>query len=184
LLEGDVRKLVGKHSVDARIPLRQNLLEALLLAQIKQESAFDEGAISPVGAMGLAQFMPGTWEVWGTGGDPFNPDHSIKAQVRYMEDLYSRFGEIPDLIERYKFALASYNAGRGHVNKALAEAREACNLPYSYGVWQSEGAKSGRWQEWWYASSYLHLITGKHALETLQYVSKIFNYTLSYLSNP
>ena len=182
MLESEVRKLIAKHSLDVQIPLKQPLLESLLLAQIKQESAFNENAVSPVGAMGLAQFMPSTWEIWGQGGDPFNPSDSIKAQVAYMSDLYSRFSEIPDPLERYKFALASYNAGRGHINKSLAEARESCGLPYSHSMWLKEGAKSGLWQEWWYTSSYLYAITGKHAHETLHYVSKIFNYALLYLA--
>ncbi len=180
--ESDVRDLIHNHSVDVLVPLPTPVATALLLAQIRQESNFNEKAVSPAGAQGLAQFMPGTWQTWGGDGDPFNPEDSIKAQLKYMNHLYGRFGEIPNALERYKFALASYNAGRGHINEALSLARESCGLPHSYNKWKSQGARRGLWQEWWYTSEHLERVTGRHSRETLQYVSLIFNYALLYLS--
>ena len=178
----DVKKLINKHSSDVPGQLTRPIFEALLLAQIRQQSNFNEKAVSPAGAQGLAQFMPGTWQTWGGDGDPFNPEDSIKAQLKYMNHLYGRFGEIPNALERYKFALASYNAGRGHINEALSLARESCGLPHSYNKWKSQGARRGLWQEWWYTSEHLERVTGRHSRETLQYVSRIFNYALLYLS--
>lgn len=86
----------------------------LLAAQIHQESAFNARAVSPCGAQGLAQFMPGTWKDYGKG-DPFDPEAALDASVRLMKDLYKKFGDI-------RLALAAYNCGAGNVTKAAAKA--------------------------------------------------------------
>ncbi len=88
---------------------------ALLAAQAKAESGFDASAVSPAGAVGLAQFMPGTWAIWGGDAngdgraDPRNPVDAIYAQARYdcalATDLGGLGGDIPSLM------LAAYNAG-------------------------------------------------------------------------
>lgn len=74
-------------------------------AQIQAESNFNPAARSGVGAQGLAQFMPGTWAIYGQGGDPFNPDDAIPAYIAYLKKLLSDFGG------RYDLALAGYNWG-------------------------------------------------------------------------
>lgn len=140
---------------------------------IRTESSFNPAAVSPVGAKGLCQFMDASWREWGKGGDPFNPEHAIDACCRYLRFLYGRFPEIPDEIERRRFALASYNAGRGHINRCLAEARFACGQPGPYGDWVKAGRPTGPWQEWAFASRFLSIVTGEHARETLTYVEKI-----------
>lgn len=140
--------------------------------QIEAESSFSPTAVSPVGAKGLMQFMDATWKEWGEG-DPFNAEESIKAGCRYMAHLYGCFGEIPDPDERYRFALAAYNAGRGNINQCLGIARQAWGHPYSYAEWVKTGRKPGPWQTWDYASRFLSLVTGRHATETINYVSKI-----------
>ncbi|HVV89031.1 MAG TPA: transglycosylase SLT domain-containing protein, partial [Solirubrobacterales bacterium] len=80
-----------------------NVSAALLAAQLMAESNFDPFAVSPVGAQGLAQFMPGTAASYGLV-DPFDPVEAIDAQAHLMSDLIHRFGS-PEL------ALAAYNAG-------------------------------------------------------------------------
>ena len=144
----------------------------LIKKQIEAESSFLPGARSPKGAMGLMQFMPETWKEWGEG-DPFNPEESIRAGCRYMAHLYGCYGEIPDDKERYKFALAAYNAGRGNVNKALAFARLDCGAPESFYAWDSAGRPPGPWQTWDYTKKHLAKVTGRHAQETIAYVDKI-----------
>ena len=144
----------------------------LIKRQMLAESAAQPQAISPVGAQGLMQFMPGTWRMWGRG-DPFNPEESINAGCAYMAHLFSAYGEIPDKTERYRFALAAYNAGRGNINRLLTLARQECGQPGSYAAWIKAGAKPGAWQTWTFASALLHRVTGRHAKETLDYVSKI-----------
>jgi hypothetical protein len=76
---------------------------ALLAAQLMAESNFNPFATSPVGAEGIAQFMPGTAASYGLA-DPFDPVEAIDAQAHLMSDLIHQFGS-PEL------ALAAYNAG-------------------------------------------------------------------------
>ena len=72
-------------------------------AQIYAESNFNPFAQSPMGAQGIAQFMPGTARGYGLS-NPFDPDESIDAQAQLMHDLLERFAAVP-------LALAAYNAG-------------------------------------------------------------------------
>jgi Transglycosylase SLT domain/D-alanyl-D-alanine carboxypeptidase len=87
----------------ARAASRWNVLPGLLAAQIMAESGFNPFAVSPAGARGIAQFMPGTAAAYGLD-DPFRPAAAIDAQAHLMRDLLDQFGEIP-------LALAAYNAG-------------------------------------------------------------------------
>ena len=91
---------------------------AILAAQIEQESSWNPDATSSAGAKGIAQFMPGTWEQWGNGGDITDPQDAIAAQGRYMGHLYD---EVSSLAEsdgnRIRLALAAYNAGLGAVQE-------------------------------------------------------------------
>ncbi len=90
----------------------------IIAAQINQESGWNPKATSPVGAQGIAQFMPATWTEWGNGKDPFDPFAGLEAQGRYMKHLA---GQIADLAsneqEKIQFTLAAYNAGAGNVQK-------------------------------------------------------------------
>jgi soluble lytic murein transglycosylase-like protein len=90
---------------------------AVLAAQLYAESGFDPHARSPAGALGIAQFMPGTARAYGLR-DPFDPAVAIDAQAHHMHDLLRRFGAL-------SLALAAYNAGAGAV------ARCGCVPPYA-----------------------------------------------------
>lgn len=100
------------------------------------ESAGNPRAVSPSGAMGLFQIMPGTWsELSAELGlhDPFNPDDSIRAGTHYdakiLANLKIKFGvAAASDDDYYRFMLASYNAGPGYVIEALKECR-ARSLP-------------------------------------------------------
>lgn len=94
------------------------LSEQIITAQLKQESNFNPNAVSPAGAMGLAQFMPATWAQYGEG-DAFDPEASIDAQGRYMKVLMDIVEPMAggDQSEQVKLALAAYNAGPGNVQK-------------------------------------------------------------------
>lgn len=154
---------------------RFSFLTQTLLRQIQVESSFNRLAVSPTGAQGLAQFISQSWEEWGNGGDPFNIEDSISAQIRYMTFLYSRFGEIPDRNERLKFALASYNAGRTNVNRALSLSRKSDGHPASYATWKNKGEKGGIWQKWWYTVTFLEKTVGRDKfIEVGNYVNKIW----------
>ncbi len=91
----------------ARAAQRWNVSAALLAAQLYAESNFNPFATSPVGAQGIAQFMPETARAMGLD-DPFDAPEAIDAQARLMRDLLRRFAAVP-------LALAAYNAGPGPV---------------------------------------------------------------------
>ncbi len=91
----------------ARAAQRWNVSAALLAAQAFRESGFNPFARSPVGAQGMAQFMPGTARAYGLD-DPYDPTQAIGAQAHLMRDLLRRFASVP-------LALAAYNAGSGRV---------------------------------------------------------------------
>lgn len=92
------------------------LSSEVIAAQIATESNWNEGAVSPAGAEGIAQFMPETWEEWGNGGDITDPEDSIEAQGRYMEYLMDHMADYADDDEHQtELALAAYNAGHGAV---------------------------------------------------------------------
>ncbi|WP_345362770.1 lytic transglycosylase domain-containing protein, partial [Citricoccus nitrophenolicus] len=92
------------------------LPEAVLAAQINQESRWDPTAVSPVGAQGLTQFMPATWAQFGDGADPFDPFAAIAAQGRYMKHLHAQVSPLAESEnEVIRLTLAAYNAGPGAV---------------------------------------------------------------------
>lgn len=127
---------------------------ATLAAQVHQESAWRPDAVSPVGARGLAQFMPGTAD-WISGlyedlGDnaPHNPAWAIRALVRYDRYLHDRM-TARNGCERMAKTLSSYNGGAGWIarDEKLAEAEgldrsrwfgnvEAVNAGRSQGAWE------------------------------------------------
>lgn len=74
---------------------------------IWKESRFDARAISPVGAQGIAQFMPGTARMVGLA-DPWNPAEAIPAAAFHLADLRHNLGNLG-------LAAAAYNAGEGRV---------------------------------------------------------------------
>lgn len=106
---------------------------ALLAAQLYQESGFNPRAVSPVGAQGIAQFMPGTWPSWSTDGDgdgrrdPFDPDDAIPSAARYDCALAKSIASVPG--DRTNNMLAAYNAGAYRViqYKGIPPYRETRN---------------------------------------------------------
>lgn len=84
----------------------------IFVAQIQQESGFNPNAVSPAGAIGIAQFMPTT--AAGLGLNPHDPVASLKAAAQYdANNLNAYNGD-------YAKMLAAYNAGGGAVNNAVA----------------------------------------------------------------
>lgn len=98
----------------------------LLAAIIYKESRFHIEARSHRGASGLMQMMPSTAEHYGVD-DPLDPESNIEAGARLFGNLVHRYRRVAaNEDERYKFALAAYNAGMGRVDDILrlADLRE------------------------------------------------------------
>ena len=92
---------------------KYNIDPALLVAQARQESAFNPKAGSGQGARGVMQIMPATGADLGVGDpeDLYNPGINIDAGAKYMRQLLDRFGG-----DNQK-ALAAYNTGTKNVEK-------------------------------------------------------------------
>ena len=82
------------------------------------ESALSTTAVSPMGAVGLWQFMPSTGKSYGLEVNSLvderrDPVRSTQAACRYLKDLYAIYND-------WSLAIAAYNCGPGNVNKAMA----------------------------------------------------------------
>jgi soluble lytic murein transglycosylase-like protein len=128
-------------------------------AQLWQESRLNPLAVSPVGARGLAQFMPGTWadvsrelQLVGIGISPTS-DVAIKAGAYYMAKLRAAWSSKRPEEDRHRLAQASYNAGMGHI----LSAQRACGNPALYEP----------------IIACLPQITGRNSEETIGYIKSI-----------
>lgn len=97
-------------SVVSRLAARYDLAPALIEALVWQESRWSENAVSPAGARGLTQLMPGTARDLGV--NPDDPNANLEGGVRYLRQQLDRFNGNLGL------ALAAYNAGPGRVIQA------------------------------------------------------------------
>nr|WP_298929712.1 lytic transglycosylase domain-containing protein [uncultured Erythrobacter sp.] len=92
------------------LSLRYDLSPSLIEALVWQESRWRENAVSPAGARGLAQLMPGTARYLGV--DPDDPEANLEGGARYLREQLNTFdGDLEK-------ALAAYNAGPGRVIRA------------------------------------------------------------------
>ncbi|HEY6216974.1 MAG TPA: lytic transglycosylase domain-containing protein [Pyrinomonadaceae bacterium] len=89
---------------------KYNVDPYLIFLVMEQESHFNTRALSPKGARGLMQLMPGTAARFGARR-PHDAAQNISAGTRYLRELLNRFNNRVDLV------LASYNAGEGAVAK-------------------------------------------------------------------
>ena len=160
----DAITVLWKHNT--QITPEINIL-SFFIAQAVQESRFDTKAVSPAGAVGIAQFMKPTAEqmakelkpklaLFKNGFDRENPVQSIWAQVYYMNKLFKVWDLGRADEERLKLAFASYNAGIRNILKAQK--------------------KSGDKKFWNEIKLSLSSVTGKNSRETITYVDNIFKY--------
>ncbi len=133
-------------------------------AQAIAESNLNPKAKSYVGAQGIMQIMPRTYDEIRTKnklikGAASEPKWNIAAGIWYNKKQFDFWQKGRSLDERLKFMYGSYNAGRGNLLKAQREAIDA-------------GLNPRTWDSMYHA---LPEVTGKYSKETLTYVKKIFN---------
>jgi soluble lytic murein transglycosylase-like protein len=106
-------------AIIAEASQRFSIPKSWIRAVMRAESTGDVGAISPAGAMGLMQIMPGTWAGLRLrhrlGSDPYSPRDNILAGAAYLREMHDRYGS-PGF-------LAAYNAGPGRYEEYLAGRR-------------------------------------------------------------
>jgi len=135
----------------------------MLAAQGFQESRLDQGARSPVGAIGVMQVMPATGAELGVG-DIKVTENNIHAGTKYMDKLMERyFGDAQfSQQDRALFAFAAYNAGPGNISRMrkLAEKR---------------GLDPNKWFD-----NVELVVADKIGYETTTYVRNIYKYYAAY----
>ena len=133
-------------------------------AQAIAESNLNPKAKSHVGAVGIMQIMPRTFEEISHKSKviqhtPEDPKWNIAAGIWYNKQHFDFWQKGRALDERLKFMYGSYNAGRSNLLKAQRQAID-------------KGMNPRQWESMYTA---LPLVTGKHSKETLNYVERIFN---------
>lgn len=121
---------------------RHALEPSLVLAVMHVESRYYNFAVSPVGAIGLMQVMPGTGEElaarygirWVGPQTLFEPTVNIQLGVAYLRELSDRYGSLST-------ALAAYNWGPGHIDRRL---RLGTAMPEQYPTLVLEALAAGR----------------------------------------
>lgn len=160
----DAINVLWKHNIQITPEIN---ISSFLIAQTVQESRFDAKAVSPAGAVGIAQFMLPTANqvsdelknklaLFKNGFDRENPIQSIWAQVYYMNKLFKVWDLNRTADERIKLAFASYNAGTGNILKAQIKSDDKIF-----------------WNE---IKIFLPLVTKENSKETIGYVDYIFKY--------
>ena len=128
----DVCKLIERNAA-------QNRLDPSFLARLLwKESRFEPGVVSPAGAIGIAQFIPSTAELYDLD-DPFNPAQSIAKAAWYLRYLTDMFGNIG-------LAAVAYNGGE---NRAARFIQSQAVLPYETQdyVESITGHNAWRWRD-------------------------------------
>jgi cell wall-associated NlpC family hydrolase len=100
--------VAGYGSLFAQNEQRYQLPTGLLAAVAQTESGGNTRAVSPAGALGLMQLMPGT--AAGLGVNPWDPAQAVQGAATLLSGYLKRFGSVP-------LALAAYNAGPGAVEQ-------------------------------------------------------------------
>lgn len=123
----DNGKYISKYDAQFKKASKMSGWDWRLIASVAyQESKFNPNALSFGGAYGMMQFMPNTGPHYGVFPDT-PPAMQIMGGAKKLMADEKFWKAVPDRFQRKKFALASYNAGRGHI-------QDAVRLAEKYGV--------------------------------------------------
>ena len=133
-------------------------------AQAVAESNLRPDVRSPVGAIGLMQVMPRTFDEIrrknpAIAGSAEQPRWNIAAGIWYDRQQFLVWAEERSLVERLKFMFGSYNAGRANILRAQRFAL-------------GEGLNATLWES---VAGALPRVTGRRSQETVSYVSRVFD---------
>jgi membrane-bound lytic murein transglycosylase MltF len=161
--EADRKKFLALVALFKKYSDQYNMDFLLMAAQGFQESALDQDAKSPVGAIGIMQIMPATGGDLKVG-DITQLEPNINGGVKYMRFMIDQYfkDEPMDNLNKGLFAFASYNAGPGRVRQLRKEAEKRGLDPNVWfgNVEQIASERIGR--------------------ETVTYVSNIYKYYVAY----
>lgn len=110
--EPEPRRPLSPRELVTEAARRHGLPEELVHSVAMAESAYQPRAVSPKGAVGVMQLMPGTARY--LRADPHDVEQNIDACTRLLRELLLKFQNDPNPVRR---ALAAYNAGEGAVRK-------------------------------------------------------------------
>lgn len=122
---------------------------------IQTESSWNQSAISPKGAIGLTQLMPGTAAQIGV--DAFDPAQNIAGGARYLSDMFKQFGNWTDALAAYNAGPGNIAAGQGYAANVLAGAQAAGYAPTGSSAPGSAAAPSALSAGWFSLQNFLGL---------------------------
>jgi membrane-bound lytic murein transglycosylase D len=143
------------------------------------ESALNPFAVSPAGAGGLWQFMPGTAPMWGLKIDKnvderFDPEKSTEAACKFLSYLYGRYGN-------WHLAIAAYNCGPGRVDNAILQAGGISDF---WTIYDFLPAETRNYVPAFIAATYLNNYYSVYGIEPASLDSKLSNTESTYLERP
>jgi len=165
------------HDLIRTVAHSQNFDWVMLTAIVAQESNFDPSAKSWAGAVGLMQILPRYSQVSDIDR-LFEPEINLKEGVRKLKK-YLQFYDYMDPVNKWSFALATYNAGIGHIRDARRLTMDS-NLDPNQWEYVSESLLQ-LMQRKYYRNARFGYCNGT---ETYQYVDAILNRYRNYKKNP
>ena len=112
LFPAAVSPIFDSHALIRAAARKHRVSAAFITSIVAAESNFNPLAISPKGAIGLMQLMPGTAQLF--GADPAIPEQNVDAGTHYLRVLIDKYHKYRNWLTR---VIAAYNAGPGAVDR-------------------------------------------------------------------
>jgi Transglycosylase SLT domain len=118
---------------------------SVVAAQVNLESGGDPNAVSPAGAEGEFQFLPGTYTGLGfPAGTEFDPAEEVRAYEKFMTELLQwAKGDVRQALAAYNAGQGNWQAGLGYADGILSAAKSGSGL--TVGTHQAPGTDVGSW---------------------------------------